>query len=275
MTSHDPVELLREADPARRPPGVAAAPPLDLLERIVAGPPPPPRKRARRRLAVAAAAGIAAVAAAIALPLLLPADRADLLARAYAATAADEGVLYTELAATSRVPGQPPERTITRIWQSGDRSRRVRAVVDADGATRRLPGTDRPWIYEHVQDGGVLRTRLPEGGVQTIRESDGAAARGILARERTGLVERFRRRYAEGGLADAGATTFEGRPAHAYVAGGRGTMRETYFFDPASGRPLGSEIAGRGFSYSEVVRRFERLPSSPSSRARLSARWAR
>ncbi|HKG27430.1 MAG TPA: hypothetical protein VKB09_17395, partial [Thermomicrobiales bacterium] len=129
-----------------------------------------------------------------------------------------------------------------------------------------------PWVYRYAADDGMLRTLLPEGGIQTVRASDDPEARGILERERTSVVDLFRKRFAEAALRDVGRTTFAGRPAEAYETG-EGSRRETYYIDPETAIPLGSVIAWRGFRYTEVVRRFERLPATAENLARLSAPW--
>jgi hypothetical protein len=274
----DPLTLLRGPDPAARLPDLE--PPRDVLERIVES--PPPRRRAPRRLAVAVVAGAAGVA--VLLGVIVPCDRTDLAARAYAATAPDAGVLYTELTDEHIIPGEPVERSVTRIWQRGDRSRRVRTILDAPGR----PGS----VTEHVLDDGVLRTRLPDGEIQVLRPDFNAEAPQVLEGERTSFVDSFRSHFAAAELRDAGLTTFVGRPAHAYEARERGDRHQTYYLDPESGMPLGSVLVfpmydavvrngrlARGAPLGEgritqVLRRFERLPATPENLARLTAPWA-
>jgi hypothetical protein len=276
----DPLTLLRDADPAARMADVE--PPRDVLERIVATP-PPRRRRPRRRLAVAIVA--AAVAAAALLGVLVPGERTNLAARAYAATAPDEGVLYTELTDELIIPGEPVERSVTRIWQRGDRSRRARTVLDGPGR----PGA----VTEHVLDDGVLRTRLPDGEIQVLRPDFNEEAPQVLEGERTSFVDSFRSHFAAAELRDAGLTTFVGRPAHAYEARGRGDVQRTYYLDPESAMPLGYVLVfpmyepvvrngrlgpgaptGEG-RITQVLRRFERLPATPENLARLTAPWVK
>jgi hypothetical protein len=277
----DPISLLRDADPAARAPEADRPPPRELLERIVAAPPPPRRRRMPRRLALVAVAAAVALAVAVA---IVPGDRGDLLARAYAVTSPGDGVLYTELYSEQEMPGFGGERSVTRIWQRGDRSHRIRRLVDARGRTRTYPGHDRPWVYEYVQDDGVLRALLPEGEIQTVRERHGGEARTILERERTSFVDSFRARYAGADLADAGETTFDGHPARAYDVRRANQWHETYYVDPESGTPMGFVVTfpmerpgGRVTEarYTEVLRRLERLPATPENLARLTAPWVK
>jgi hypothetical protein len=267
----DPIALLRESDPAARLPDAPL--PEAVLEQILAT--PPPRARTPRRLVVAAVAGALAVAAV--LGVVIPGEGTDLAARAYAATAPGEAVLYTEVYTEQDMPGVTHERNLMRIWQRGDQSRRL--VTQPRGGAR-------VWVYDYVADGGVLRARLPGGEIQTVRESDGWEARNILATERTSFVDSFRARYADAELRDAGPATFDGRPAHAYEARGPRRHRETYYLDPESGMPLGSvttfplydperpERRTGEARFTQILRKFERLPATPENLARLTAPWA-
>jgi hypothetical protein len=265
----DPLSLLRDADPAARVPAADEPPPRALLERIVATP-PPSRRSPRRRLAMAVVA--AAVAVAAVLGVLAPGERADLAARAYAAIAPGEGVLYTELHSELSTPGDPVERSVTRIWQRGDQSRWVRTTWRAN----------EPWTVEYVQDDGVLHFRLPDGQIETIRGSDGRTQWNLLEYERTNFVDSFRARYAGRDLRDAGPATFDGRPARAYVASGPG-RRETFYVDPRHGTPRGlvtvlpvrepGNPTGE-VRFTDVLRRIERLPPTRENLAQLSAPWA-
>jgi hypothetical protein len=279
----DTLALLRAADPAARLPDSPL--PTDLMDRILATPPPPPRPRPRMRrrlVLVPVAAALAAAAVA-----LVPGERTDLAARAYAATAPDEGVLYTELVTETVGLADEVERSVTQIWQHGDRSHRIRRIVDDRGRTRTMPGSGRPFVYEYVLDDGVLRGLMPEGGVQVLRGSDNAEAQAIVDRERSSLVDTFRERYAGADLRDAGGTTFDGRPAHAYDVHGIGDVRETYYLDPEDGVPMGFKASFPLYDpenrdrmigeqrITEVVRRFERLPATPENLARLTAPWVK
>src|SRR6202008_373203 len=113
------------------------------FERIVHTP-PKRRRRPRRRLVLIPAAAAGAPLA-VALPPRGRPHPAALAPRASAATATRDGVLYTELFSTSVRPDGEVERSVTQIWQHGDRSHRVRRIVDADGRTRTFPNSGRPW----------------------------------------------------------------------------------------------------------------------------------
>jgi hypothetical protein len=279
----DTLALLRDADPAARLPESPL--PTDLMDQILATPPrsPRPRRRMRRRLVLVPVAAAIAAAAIV----LVPGERTDLAARAYAATALDEGVLYTELVTEQVNPNNEVEHSVTQIWQHGDRSHRIRRMVDAEGRTRTLPQHDRAWVYEYVQDDGVLQGLMPEGGVQILRASDNAEAKAILEQERASFVDSFRARYADVELHDAGPATFDGRPAHAYEVRGIRDVRETYYLDPDDGTPMGfearfplydprdpSRVTGEQ-RITEIVRRIERLPATPENLARLTAPWVK
>jgi hypothetical protein len=187
-------------------------------------------------------------------------------------------VLYTEL--YSEHSGQGVHRAVTRTWQRGDQSRRIHTQQRERG---------RPLVFDFVRQDGVLRVRLPGGEIQTVRENYGSQAGDILETERTSFVDRFRARYADAELRDAGRVTFDGRPAYAYevlggTAGGRG-QRETFYLEPETGMPMGSVTTlpfydpERGVRVgevraTEVLRKFERLPATPENLAPLVAPWA-
>jgi hypothetical protein len=193
---------------------------------------------------------LAAAAAAVIVIVAVPGDDTDLAARAYAATNPDEGVLYTELVTEVRMPGDGIDRVVTRIWQRGDR---VRYLTDLNGER-----------HEHVVAGDVLRTRRAGGKVLTLRDPL------LVRRLRTDFVERFRARYEQTRLREAGRATFAGRPAVMYHArGAPGRVRETYYLDAESGLPLGSEHVEGDIRHTEVVRKLERLPATPENLAQL------
>jgi hypothetical protein len=267
----DTLSLLRDADPAARRPDPPL--PLDLMERIRATPPPPPRRRRPRRLVLVP---VAVAALAVAVVVLVPADRADLAARAYAATAPDEGVLFTELLEEYAPPDGTTERRVTQIWQRGDRMHRVQTATGSDGRQR---------IFEWVLDERGLHSKMPEPPVDTIPRDGDAQDREILDHWERTFVDEFRARYADAQLRDAGPATFEGRPAHAYDVLGIRDVRETYFIDPETALPMGYRAAypwydrdhpGRLIGHERVtlvVRRIERLPATPDNLARLTAQW--
>lgn len=305
MTSPDPLLLLRRADPAERVDvDLDAPPPAAVLARITASPPRRPR-RLRGRFVIAAVAG---VTAAVAGASLLPAGSTiDPAARAYAQTAPDEHILHVGLTLTTVITGQRPmeQRTDEQIWQYRDRTRRVETTTQRDDRA----GTPERETFDHVKVGDVLRTRLDDGEIQTIRAGDGDEARQPLQVDGD-FIASFRRRYASDALRDVGETTFAGRRARAYEvidpgAPTRGLRRppvdsETYYVDAETGDPLGSvstmalhdpefgpdgtPLLGPGgkplgrkngeMRMTEVVNRLERLPLTPDNLARLTAPWA-
>jgi hypothetical protein len=242
----DPLTLLRDADPAARVPEADAPPPRHVLDRIVATPQRPPRRRRALRLAVAVAAAAVAVAAVV----VATGKDPDLAARAYAATAAGDGVLYTEVVEEMLPPNRKLDRTVVRAWQRGDR---VRRLIDQSGQR-----------YELVTTGDGVRIRLPGGHVLTDRDQS------FVRSQRLSFVERFRLRYDRAALREAGRTTFAGRPAVAYVAEDTPPdVRQTFYLDAESGHPLGSYTNAREFRITETLRALERLPATPENLAQL------
>lgn len=206
----DPLLALRDADPAA---DLDAEPPEDVLERIVAAPP----RRARRPLIAAVAAVIAAAAA---IPLLLPDDRADLAARAYAATAPGERIqhLVTGGEHEIRLPHAPEASDsgayFLESWTYGPEVHQRLG----DGPPERPEGE---WYDQYLGADGVVRNTFRRPGrrdeVQTLSERDGSEQREIVRRMRESFVERFRRYYRGKALRDGGETTFNGRPVRRYV----------------------------------------------------------
>jgi hypothetical protein len=297
----DLIALLREADPAERVDvDLDSPPPAAVLERITATPPRQPRRRAPRRIAIAAVALTAAAAAAVA--LLSPGAKFDPAASAYAQTAPGPHILHVVVSTSMDMTGSHPIRQQNRdeMWQYGGRSHRVTETSQQDDSA----GTPPHETFEYVKEGDVLRTRLQDGEIQTLRASDGDEARQILQTE-SNFVAAFRRRYETHALRDAGETTFAGHRARAYevtdaAAPSPGVTRppsttETYYVDAETGDPLGSsrvmalyepkigpdgkpipstEHQNGEMRVTEVVERLERLPLSPGNRAKLTAPWA-
>jgi hypothetical protein len=302
LRAADPVTWLRDETDAYAPP------PRHVMERIVAStPPPPPRGRWRRRLVIAAATASVAAAAALGLLQLLPSDkRVDLAAKAYAATAPGDSVVYTKLTLESSTtpgfhpgPGPDGDRTTEEIWQYRGRAHRVTDVI-------RVGGNDagRTWRYEYDTRGDVLRALYPNGTVDTLRRTDNSQIRRIFESETQTVVDLFRKRYADAQLRDAGKTIFAGRPARAYEVIKAPTPkrtpvpvpdRETFYLDPENGLPLGSASVTYGWSVGRlnpkdlrpprrpavkpdvehrstvIVDRYERLPATPENLAKLDA----
>lgn len=272
----DPLTRLRDADPVGFL-DVDSSPPCDLLDRIVAEPAPPvkivslPAVRRASLLAVVALAlaGVAAVGV-----LVESGGGVSLAARAYAATAPADAVVFTQTTTTSDGP-MGHDVTHMRSWVHGDRMHDVMDIVQNGKSFR----------YEHDQRGDVFRT-LYDGKVDSIRADDpgwrGDEGREGFAQNLRTVVERFRARYA--GMRDAGETSFNGRPARAYTSG-----RETFYVDRETALPLGSVsvyelhqprlengrvVAGKPMGemrVTETVDVFERLPPTPQNLALLDA----
>jgi hypothetical protein len=283
LRAADPVTWLRDETDAYAPP------PRHVMERIVAStPPPPPRGHWRRRLVIAAAAASFIAAAALGLLQVLPSDKdVDLAAKAYAATTPGDSVVYSRLTLETMTTPGLHDRTSQEIWQYRDRAHRIETTVELRGKR-----AGQTWRYEYETRGDRTRALYPTGKVDTWRAG---------AIERQTIVERFRTRYADAQLRDAGETIFAGRRAHAYRVVGRPAPRpktrpmlvpdrETFYLDPESSLPLGSvgEFYGGGgglapstdpptgkpvvaLRTTEVVEHFERLPPTPENLAKLDA----
>ena len=258
---------LRDSDPATAfDAQTSAPPPAHVLERIVAT--PPPRAHRRRLLPAGAAVAVAALAA-VAFLVLGGSPKVDLAARAYAATAPEDAVIFTQTTLIADGPEGHHTLNRTTSWQRGDRMHNV-MEIDEDG---------KHWRYEHDQNGPVFRT-LVDGKVRSIRSDDPGwkddeGSKGFAENLQT-VVERFRARYQD--MRDAGDTTFNGRPARAYTSGdetyyvdretalplGRVTVAKTYraAIDPKTRTPVRGEPMGE-LRTTETVDRFERLPATP------------
>jgi hypothetical protein len=262
-----------------------APPPADVLERIVAT--PLPRRRRWTRPAVGAVAVAAAAAAALA---FLPSSggKVDLAARAYAATAPEDDVIYTVITSENDSP-RFQQRTRLTLWQRGDRMHNIEEVVQ----TGVNPGE---WRYEHDQKDGVFRTLL-RGKVDAIRIDDpgwkGEEGRQGFALNLLTVVDRFRARFAEHKMRDDGETTFAGRKVHAYTVLDPETpgVRETFYLDPETSLPVGDvhvlpivadvdpktrrPVPGAKpvsvMRITEVVERYERLAPTPENLKLLDA----
>jgi len=272
----DVLERLREADPVSYLEDAPAGPPPRVLASILATPREPRRRRPRApRLALAAAALAVLVAVlAVAAPT---GTSGSLAARALAATAPEDSVVYTETTITDVNP-KHTGTTHIRTWQRGDRMHDVIDMVQGG----------KPWRYEHDINGDVFRTLTDDGKVQSIRADDpgwrGDEGRKGFASELQTVVDRFRAVIAA--AHDAGTTTFHGKPAHAYTAGGAtfyvdpdtalpmGMVQTTKWYEPAldpkTHKPVQGRYIGEG-TITEVVDRFERLPPTPDNLAKLDA----
>jgi hypothetical protein len=269
----DPVDRLRELDPAASLPEAQAPPPADVLARIVASRPDVRKRRAPRLVMAAAALAVAAVAVVAALEP--PGSTASFAERAYAATAPTDAVTYTQSTLTETRDGVVTSTTHTRLWQYADRMHDVMDIVQHGKA----------WRYEHDQKDGVFRT-LYNGRVDSIGVDDpgwrgGEGREGFAQNVRT-AVDEFRARYPR--LRDAGDTTFNGRPARAYTGG-----QTTYYIDRETSLPLGNVLTGYGSEYdpkrhgyrvspdaplwkwTETIDHYERLPATAANLAQLDA----
>lgn len=265
-----------------------------VLEQITATP-----RRAPRRLAIAAVAAVTVAAAAVA--LLSSGAKFDPAASAYAQTAPGPHILPVVVGSSMVMTGSHPIRQQDRseMWQYGDRSHRITATSQQDASD----GTPPHETIEYVKVGDVLRARMQDGEIQTLRSTDSDEARQALQVE-SDFIAAFRRRYESHALRDAGETTFAGRRARAYevtdaASPTPGVPRppattETYYLDAETGDPLGStrtmalyepklgpdhkvvpsNVQTGEMRVTEVVDRLERLPLTPGNLAKLTAPWA-
>ena len=270
----DLMTRLKGADPIRYldVPGEAPAP-AHVLERIVATRPLSRRRRPSRR--ALAAVAVAAVGIAVLTAWPSAGGKVDLAARAYAATAPADDVIFTVITSELSIDAAPlRQRTRLTLWQRGDRMHNVEEVVQT--------GVNAgEWRYEHDQKDGVFRTLL-NGNVQSIREDDpgwkGGEGRAGFAQNLLTVVDRFRARFAEHRMRDDGETTFAGRKVHAYTVldPEQPGARETFYLDPETALPVGdvhvlpSERAGET-RITEVVDRYERLPPTAENLSLLDA----
>lgn len=266
----DPTARLAAADPVaylRREADLDAPAPAAVLGRIL-GTPPPKRPRPKRRLVLAAttAAAVAIVGVLAALPT---GDKASLVDRAYAwaPPAAGDGVLFTQLTTDTTLPRQT-SHNVVRIWQRGDRTHQFEdEVVKKAGRTQ-------DWHYEHDQTPDLQRTLL-NGKVQVMRADDPGwkgQGRATYADNLRPVIDKFRRAYEQAQLRDAGATTFAGRPAHAYeTAIGAYGERTTFYVDPDTAEPFGTAMSNPSWRSTTVIDRVETLPATPENLAKLDA----
>lgn len=250
-----------------------APPPPDVLERILAAPPPRAPRRRRTRPALAAVA-VAAVGIAVVAAWPTSGGKVDLAARAYAATAPEDDVIFTVITSELSVDAAPlQQRTRSTMWQRRDRMHSVEEVVQTGVNAGK-------WRYEHDQKDGVFRTLL-RGKVQAMREDDpgwkGDEGRAGFAQNLLTVVDRFRARFAEHRMRDDGETTFADRRVHAYTVldPEQAGARETFYLDPETALPVGdvhvlpSEDGETRIT--EVVDRYDRLPPTPENLSRLDA----
>jgi hypothetical protein len=217
-----------------------------------------------------AAAGIAVLAA-----WPSPGGKVDLAARAYAATAPADDVIFTVITSEPSNDAAPlRQRTRLTMWQRGGRMHNVEEVVQT--------GVNAgEWRYEHDQKDGVFRTLL-RGKVQAIREDDPGWKRGEgragFAQNLLTVVDRFRARFAEQRMRDDGETTFAGRKVHAYTVldPEQAGARETFYLDAETALPVGDVHVlpndGAGETrITEVIERYERLSPTPENLTLLDA----
>ena len=252
----DVLDRLRAADVAA---AHAPEPPAALLAAIVAE---PRRTRRRTRSRLLAAAAVAALAL-VAVIADLPGERANLAARAYAQTAPGDAIVHSIENERTVVGGRTFRMRVER-WVRGQDAHVVLTQY-VDGKTL---------VYDQVVDErGVLRNKLPGGQIQELRQADGGESADVVANERRDAVALFRRAYEERALEDAGATSFGGRPAHAYTRA-TSLQAETFYLDASTGMPLGYEVrlAGKlGVTFTSSIDTFERLDPTPENLAKL--RW--
>jgi hypothetical protein len=291
----DILDRLRDRDPAAT---TDAAPPDDLLRRIVAEPRPAPapaapaprRRRPVRRRAALAGAGLATAVAALAGISAIGdgGPSPDLAARAYAQTDPGAQILHvvTETRQEFLGAGLPGDET-TRFekWTHGDEAH---TIISSDGG----PGGTPESYDQLLGPDGVINNKISTGETQTLSEDEGPEQRQIVADGRADFVTQFRSRYERGQLDPGGTTTFDGRAAQRYVVRGpASTDRIEYYVDAETGEPLGSvrvaaiyapkltkgggltegRLEGR-IRTTETVETLERLPVDAESLARLRTR---
>lgn len=298
----DVLDRLHRHDPAA---DLDASPPDELFARLLAEPRTAPANSGGPLMRSRPVRITMAVAVTIALLVGVSIGRdggatPDLAARAYAQTDAASRILHVVLRTHTVFPGDeiPDTRSTTERWVYGDETHTVLTQFDAKGretfTSDQLLGADGV-IHNHLSD---------TGETQTVKPSDGAEAREIIAHSRRDIVADFRSRYERGVLDEAGTTMFEGRRARRYVVdasatspGGRKgpAQREEYFLDAATGTPLGwvaemaiyslpkdgavpthdGKIHGRRLGLMRstvVVERIERLPATQANLAKVRER---
>lgn len=268
----DLIDRLRRHPPA---PDADPTPPEHLLERIVAEPrgtvPSPRRRRSRtRRLGLLAGALAAAATGAVGIPALDSGGSGlELVARAYAQTAAPDGqVLHVVTRSKLESPHRPATDHYRREqWTRGP---------EAHAVTTSQEGTDAPQTIDTlVGADGVLRFRV-SGDREGMRLSaEDERHRAYVESQREDFVETFRSSYRKGELDSGPTTTFAGRVAKRYVVrsdlegiGGRdGTALVTDFYvDARTAAPLGRVETAHGYTLDQVGGETRRGPLVPEYR---------
>lgn len=298
--STDLIDRLRRHPPA---PGADLTPPEHLLERIVAEPrravPSPRRRRVRtRRLGLVAGALAATVAGAVGIPALdSGGSRLNLVARAYAQTAAPDGQVLHVITRSEfeRSPNSPapeparPEAWTREAWTRGPEAHSVTTYEDGIRAFQTVDTL--------VAADGRLRLRYSEDNDEMRLSAEDAPHRAYVESEREDFVEAFRASYQQGELDPGPTTTFAGRVAKRYVVrrdfgsvgeGPPGQVLVTdYYVDARTAAPLGrvetaqtytlDRVGGetrRGpyvseYRLTEVVETLENLPPDAATLDRL------
>ena len=91
------------------------------------------------------------------------------------------------------------QRIDEQIWQYRDRTHRVETTTQHDDKA----GTPERETFDHVKVGDVMRTRMDDGEIQTLRAGDSDEARAAIEVD-TDFIASFRRRYASHSLRDRG-----------------------------------------------------------------------
>lgn len=302
-------ERLREADPL--PPVPDAPPPEDVLAAIVATPREPVRRRRRRLVLVPAALAVAV--GAVALVLLPGGGKPDLAARAYAAMSPGDSILHVveTLRYTSSRPDEPywprgeeppryawccgrsDDESSTESWQRGKEAHRIWRSRYSWSGRGEVQVTESA-----IGEDDVIRYLGLDGRVQTVRPGD-ERSESSPQELREGFVSKFRGRYADRALRDAGTSTFDGKPARRYVVEHptrevppaltslpyvvTNAASEEYFLDAGTGLPLGTvrsnEVRrpdGSILAQSRsivTVKLVEQLEPTPDNLAKLRPDW--
>jgi hypothetical protein len=243
----DSLTRLRESDPAAH--AATPPPPDDVLRAILASTPAKPkRRRAPRLVLVAASLAVAGLVAIAALPGA--ADHAptpireSLAQRAFAATAPNPDFITYTRTTTVQTGGPASMESYDELrqWQYQDRMHNFMFTRQPRGE----------WTYEHDQDGGTMRGLMHnnKGGSEfqiTHKTDPGWDPEELASGFEVGvttLVDRFREEIKK--AKDLGETTFNGKPAHAYLVTVPWARHRpgdvTYYVDPKTALPLGSTM---------------------------------